>query len=276
MGLPARGSTLKLVPVDGKLEARFKGPHITPGYWRQPDLTAKAFDEEGFYKIGDALKFEDENNPLQGLLFDGRIAEDFKLGTGTWVSVGPLRAAFISHFAPYVRDVVIGGADRDYIGVIIVPDVESLRAFAPELPKTRGGRGRARPSGREGEVQRIAGELRKILDRLVQPRDARDAAGRAAVARCRRDHRQGLDQPARGVEPPQGDGGGTVFRSAVGARHHHRQERPDMSEKKRGIGATFTDAWLVEGVRTPFADYNGAARRDLADRSRHQGRRAKC
>jgi feruloyl-CoA synthase len=136
MGLPARGSTLKLVPVDGKLEARFKGPHITPGYWRQPDLTAKAFDEEGFYKIGDALKFEDENNPIQGLLFDGRIAEDFKLGTGTWVSVGPLRAAFISHFAPYVRDVVIGGADRDYIAVIVIPDVEALRGFAPELPKT--------------------------------------------------------------------------------------------------------------------------------------------
>jgi feruloyl-CoA synthase len=69
------------------------------------------------------------------LLFDGRIAEDFKLGTGTWVSVGPLRAAFISHFAPYVRDVVIGGADRDYIGVIVVPDVEALRKYAPDLPK---------------------------------------------------------------------------------------------------------------------------------------------
>jgi feruloyl-CoA synthase len=136
MGLPARGSTLKLVPSGDKLEARFKGPHITPGYWRQPDLTAKAFDEEGFYKIGDALKFEDEGNPLQGLLFDGRIAEDFKLGTGTWVSVGPLRAAFISHFAPYVRDVVIGGADRDYIAVIVIPDVEALRAFAADLPKT--------------------------------------------------------------------------------------------------------------------------------------------
>jgi feruloyl-CoA synthase len=136
MGLPARGTELKLVPSGDKLEARFKGPHITPGYWRQPDLTEKAFDEEGFYKIGDALKFEDENNPLQGLLFDGRIAEDFKLGTGTWVSVGPLRAAFISHFAPYVRDVVIGGADRDFIAVLIIPDVESLRGFAPDLPKT--------------------------------------------------------------------------------------------------------------------------------------------
>lgn len=135
LGLPARGSTLKLVPVDGKLEARFKGPHITPGYWRQPDLTAKAFDEEGFYKIGDALKFEDESNPIQGLMFDGRIAEDFKLGTGTWVSVGPLRAAFIAHFAPYVRDVVIGGADRDYIAVLVVPDVDSLRDLAADLPK---------------------------------------------------------------------------------------------------------------------------------------------
>jgi feruloyl-CoA synthase len=135
MGLPARGATLKLVPVDGKLEARFKGPHITPGYWRQPELTANAFDEEGFYKIGDALKFEDENDPIKGLLFDGRIAEDFKLGTGTWVSVGPLRAKFISHFAPYVRDVVIGGADREYIAVLVVPDVDGLRALTPDLPK---------------------------------------------------------------------------------------------------------------------------------------------
>jgi long-subunit acyl-CoA synthetase (AMP-forming) len=133
IGLPARGCEMKLVPVDGKLEARFRGPNITPGYWRQPELTAKAYDEEGFYKIGDALKFEDENNPIQGFLFDGRIAEDFKLATGTWVSVGPLRAKFIAHFAPYVRDVVIGGADQDYIAVLVVPDVDALRAFAPAL-----------------------------------------------------------------------------------------------------------------------------------------------
>ena len=156
MGLPARGSILKLVPVDGKLEARFKGPHITPGYWRQPDLTAKAFDEEGFYKIGDALKFEDENNPLQGLLFDGRIAEDFKLGTGTWVSVGPLRASFISHFAPYVRDVVIGGADRDYIAVMVVPDVDALRGFASDLPAS------ARPEDVLGHPQ-VRAKFKELL-----------------------------------------------------------------------------------------------------------------
>ena len=231
MGLPARGSTLKLVPVDGKLEARFKGPHITPGYWRQPDLTAKAFDEEGFYKIGDALKFEDENNPLQGLLFDGRIAEDFKLGTGTWVSVGPLRAAFISHFAPYVRDVVIGGADRDYIGVIVVPDVESAARLCSRSAEDSRCCGRAGPSGRERQIQGFADELREVLDRLVQSRDASDATCRAAVARCRRDHRQGFNQPARGVEPSQGDGGGNVFRSTLGARDHHRQEGLTCQQK---------------------------------------------
>jgi feruloyl-CoA synthase len=136
MGLPARGTELKLVPSDGKLEARFKGPHITPGYWRQPELTAKAFDEEGFYRIGDALKFEDESNPLQGLLFDGRIAEDFKLGSGTWVSCGPLRAAFIAHFNPYVRDVVIAGGDREYVAVLIFPDLVACQTLTPDLPKT--------------------------------------------------------------------------------------------------------------------------------------------
>ncbi len=100
IGLPLPGVELKLVPREGKLEARLKGANITPGYWRAPALTAEAFDEEGFYKIGDALKFADAADPAKGLLFDGRLAEDFKLATGTWVSVGPLRAAFIAHFAP--------------------------------------------------------------------------------------------------------------------------------------------------------------------------------
>ena len=94
IGLPAPGVELKLVPNEGKLEARLRGPHITPGYWRQEDLTREAFDDEGFYKLGDALKFVDPDDPAKGLLFDGRIAEDFKLSTGTWVSVGPLARAF--------------------------------------------------------------------------------------------------------------------------------------------------------------------------------------
>ena len=101
IGLPVPGVELKLVPNEGKLEARLRGPHITPGYWRQAELTREAFDDDGFYKIGDALKFADPNDPGKGFLFDGRIAEDYKLSTGTWVSVGPLRARFIDHFVPY-------------------------------------------------------------------------------------------------------------------------------------------------------------------------------
>jgi feruloyl-CoA synthase len=130
IGLPCPGVELKLVPNGGKLEARLRGPNITPGYWRQDHLTLEAFDEEGFYKIGDALKFADPDDPGKGLLFDGRIAEDFKLSTGTWVSVGPLRARFIDHFAPYVRDVVFAGADRDDIAALVFPDIEACRKLS--------------------------------------------------------------------------------------------------------------------------------------------------
>jgi len=138
IGLPLPGVTLKLVPREGKLEARLKGENIMPGYWRAPALTAEAFDEERFYKIGDALKFADPNDPAKGLLFDGRLAEDFKLATGTWVSVGPLRAAFIAHFAPLVRDVVLAGADRDEVTALIFPDLDACRKIATALPADTG------------------------------------------------------------------------------------------------------------------------------------------
>jgi len=133
IGLPAPGVELKLVPREEKLEARLKGANITPGYWRAPALTAEAFDEEGFYKIGDALKFEDVADPARGLLFDGRLAEDFKLATGTWVSVGPLRASFIAHFAPLVRDVVLAGADRDEVTALVFPDADACHKLAPDV-----------------------------------------------------------------------------------------------------------------------------------------------
>jgi feruloyl-CoA synthase len=131
VGLPAPGMELKLVPRDGRFEARVKGPNVTPGYWREPDLTAAAFDEEGFYLLGDAVKFADPAEPGNGFLFDGRIAEDFKLSTGTWVSVGSLRAKFIAHFAPLVRDVVLAGADRNEIAALIFPDLDACRSLAP-------------------------------------------------------------------------------------------------------------------------------------------------
>ncbi|MGB8632655.1 MAG: feruloyl-CoA synthase [Xanthobacteraceae bacterium] len=134
VGLPLPGVALKLVPRDDKLEARLKGENIMPGYWRAPALTADAFDDEYFYKIGDALKFADPRDPAKGLLFDGRLAEDFKLATGSWVSVGPLRAAFIAHFAPLVRDVVLAGADRDEVTTLIFPDLDACRKIAAPLP----------------------------------------------------------------------------------------------------------------------------------------------
>jgi len=133
IGLPLPGVELKLVPRDGKLEIRFKGANITPGYYKAPELTAAAFDDEGFYKIGDAVKFADPADPAKGLLFDGRLAEDFKLATGTWVSVGPLRGAFIAHFAPLVRDVVLAGPDRDDITALVFPDPDGCRKLAPDL-----------------------------------------------------------------------------------------------------------------------------------------------
>ena len=121
MGLPPPGVEIKLVPAQEKYEARLKGPNITPGYWRQPELTAQAFDEEGWYRLGDSFVFD---SPEKGLLFRGRIAEDFKLATGTWVQVGPLRARFIAHFAPYVRDVVIAGEGRNEIAALVFPAME--------------------------------------------------------------------------------------------------------------------------------------------------------
>ena len=133
VGIPNAGVELKLVPNAGKLEARLRGPLITPGYWRQPELTANSFDADGYYLLGDALRFADENVPEKGLVFDGRVAEDFKLKTGTWVSVGPLRGRFISHFAPYARDVVIGGHDRDEVTALVIPDVDACRHLATGL-----------------------------------------------------------------------------------------------------------------------------------------------
>jgi feruloyl-CoA synthase len=134
VGLPVSGNDAKLVPNNGKLEVRAKGPNVTPGYWRQPELTAKAFDEEGFYKFGDALKPVDADDLHAGFDFDGRIAEDFKLASGTWVSVGPLRARFIAGHAPLVRDVVIAGINRDEVSAIVIIDLDGCRLINPALP----------------------------------------------------------------------------------------------------------------------------------------------
>jgi feruloyl-CoA synthase len=134
VGLPVLGNDAKLVPNNGKMEVRARGPNVTPGYWRQPELTANAFDDEGYYKFGDALKPAVTDDFDAGFDFDGRIAEDFKLASGTWVSVGPLRARFVATCAPLVRDVVIAGINRDEISALVVLDLDGCRLINPALP----------------------------------------------------------------------------------------------------------------------------------------------
>ncbi|HXD73853.1 MAG TPA: feruloyl-CoA synthase [Vicinamibacterales bacterium] len=138
IGVPVPGVEAKLVPHGDKLEVRVKGPNVTPGYWRQDDLTRRAFDEEGFYSFGDCVRFIDPDDINAGFAFDGRLAEDFKLSTGTWVNVGPLRAQVIAHFAPLVRDAVITGEGRDELGMLAVPDVDACRALCQDLSPAAG------------------------------------------------------------------------------------------------------------------------------------------
>ena len=133
VGVPIPGVEAKLVPVDGKLELRLRGPNITPGYFRNAERTHEAFDDEGYYCIGDALRFVDETHPEEGFFFDGRIAEDFKLATGTWVSVGPLRARLIARFDGLLADAVVSGPNRDEIAVLAFPDMGRARAVATDV-----------------------------------------------------------------------------------------------------------------------------------------------
>jgi len=135
IGLPVPGVELKLVPDNSgdpfaKTEIRFRGPNVMPGYWRAPQQTDEAFDEEGFYKTGDAVKFIDPAHPTRGLIFDGRTAEDFKLSTGTFVSVGPLRAKITAAGEPCVQDAVVTGLNRDEVGLLIFPRPEECRKLA--------------------------------------------------------------------------------------------------------------------------------------------------
>src|SRR5438067_88536 len=142
IGLPIPECELKLVPTAGKLEVRVRGPNVMPGYYKRPDLTREAFDEEGFYRIGDAVKFADVDDPAKGIVFDGRVAEDFKLTSGTWVNVSAVRVKLIAAADPLVQDAVITGHDRAEIGALVFlsaaakdrPDVrERLRAALAKL-----------------------------------------------------------------------------------------------------------------------------------------------
>ncbi len=157
IGLPAPGVTVKLVPCGDKIEVRYKGPSITPGYWRQPELTREAFDDEGFFCSGDAARFIDDTAPERGLRFDGRIAEDFKLITGTWVNVGALRNSVIVAGAPYIHDVVITGHDRDTLGMLVF-----LLPAAADLASAG-----SHDLGRIAADPKLRAWLQSLIDRLA-------------------------------------------------------------------------------------------------------------
>jgi feruloyl-CoA synthase len=157
IGIPMPGVEAKLVPSGDKLEIRVRGPNVTPGYWRDPELTRGAFDEEGYYKFGDAVRFLDPQDVNKGLVFDGRFAEDFKMASGTFVNVGPLRTKIIHAFAPYISDVVITGHDRNFLGMMLVPNLESCRALASGL----------KPGATPADILRndsVTGKFGELLD----------------------------------------------------------------------------------------------------------------
>lgn len=127
IGVPVPGVSLKMVPVESKMELRVKGPNITPGYYRSPDLTDAMFDSDGYYLIGDAGKLVNPDNPSDGIEFDGRVAENFKLSTGTWVTVGALRITVIAAASPVIQDAVVVGSNRDYLGLMVWLNVAACR-----------------------------------------------------------------------------------------------------------------------------------------------------
>ncbi len=135
IGLPIPGVELKMVPIDdgGKFELRARGPNVTPGYWRRDDLTAAAFDEEGFYRMGDAGRLVDTADPAKGVEFAGRVAEEFKLSSGTWAHTGALRVRAIAALAPVAQDIVVTGHDRDEVGFLIFPNLAGCRSLCPEF-----------------------------------------------------------------------------------------------------------------------------------------------
>jgi len=133
IGLPAPGVEAKLARMEDRTEVRLRGPSITPGYWRRPDLNASAFDQENYYRMGDAVKLVDPSDPQKGFLFDGRLNEEFKLSSGTWVRTGTLRMRLLAHFNGLLQDVVLAAPDRDYVTALFFPSVESCRKLHPHL-----------------------------------------------------------------------------------------------------------------------------------------------
>jgi hypothetical protein len=250
VGLPAPGVEIKLAPVADKMEARIRGPNVTPGYWKMPAQTDAAFDEDGFYKFGDAFRWVDPARRELGFAFDGRITEDFKLATGTWVSVGPMRGRVLAALAPYAHDAVIAGINRDYVAVMIVPDLTHCRALC----------------GGAEEPHDHPALLAAFRERLaVLAGQGTGSASRVARAMILR-------------EPPNIDAGeitdkGSLNQRAVLARRaalvdDSHEPRSGGPWRRRDLGGCVAARRHAHAVRR----LQRCARVGLADRSRHQGR----
>ncbi len=224
IGVPAPGVELKLAPVGGQLEGRLRGPNITPGYWRDPALTTAAFDEEGYYKLGDALSFFDPGDPSLGFAFQGRISEDFKLSTGTWVRVGPLRAKLLAHFG----DLVLRRRDRRARpGIRVDPRLSKSRGLPPAC---RFGDEQLRRAvvadapGRPRAIRRASGVVCRAARRQLDRRGARDPARGAADDRRPRSDREGQRQPEGGSLAPRQARPAALRRGRPRHRDRHFQE----------------------------------------------------
>jgi feruloyl-CoA synthase len=194
---------MKLAPLEGKLEARFRGPHVLAGYWRQPAHSATAFDEEGYFRSGDAFRFVDEANPGRGLAYVSRIAEDFKLSTGNFVCVGSLRARIIAEARGLVQDAVLAGADRDDIGALIFPSLDRCRDLAG-----------LRAQAAAAEVL-TAPAVRAAFQRLVDALSQQATGSSTRVARA-----------CLMIDPPSADHGEITDKGSINQRAvlNHRSE----------------------------------------------------
>jgi feruloyl-CoA synthase len=256
IGLPAPGTEIKLAPAGAKLELRVRGPNVTPGYWRRPDewsrgLPGEVFDEEGFLKTGDAGKLADPRDPSQGLLFDGRLAEDFKLTSGTWVHVGELRAAAIAAVAPVAQDVVVTGHDRPAVGLLVFPHPAGCRSLCRD----------AAPDSPLGELIRRPEVRRRVRDGLA----AHNAENPASSRRIRR--------ALLLAEPPSIDAGEITDKGYVNQRAVLTR-RADLVERLHAAGDAGPDPDVIrldEATAGPPA--HTAAEASQAAGSRQQPRR---
>jgi feruloyl-CoA synthase len=204
LGVPLPGTEIKMVDSDGRKELRVRGPNVMPGYWRQPDASAAAFDTDGFYRIGDAAVFAENGKPESGFVFDGRIAENFKLSSGTWVNVSALRLAVIAATDPVVADVVVAGEGRPEIGILVFPNLEACRQLAAD-PAGDVSTTLSDPAVQEalyGGIARYNASQAACAFRARAPR--------GTLFRGRRNYRQGLSQPARGASSSRRSGRNAV------------------------------------------------------------------